>query len=99
MPASTAPRPPTRTASAARSDAAAVRGAGGASLTRERGVEGGVRRPEVDLLHECARFTRAGLAVHADVLPLDRERAVVLRRVEVPDDLLELDLAAADRAE
>src|SRR5678810_846807 len=88
-PASTAPRPPTRTASAARSfsGAAAVREAGDPSLTREGGVEGGVRWPEVDVLHERACFARAGLAVHADVFPFDRQRTVVLRRVEVPDDL------------
>src|SRR4051794_26635941 len=72
---------------------------GSGSLTRERGIERGVRRPEVHRLHERARLARTGLAVHADVLPLDRERAVVACRVEVPDDLFELDLAAADRAE
>src|SRR5215218_4916952 len=99
-PASTAPSPPSRTAGASRSSTPPAMGrADRASLTRERGVEGGVRRPEVHPLHERARLARARLAVHADVLPLDRQRSVVACRVEMPDDLLELDLASADRAE
>jgi hypothetical protein len=38
-------------------------------------------------------------AVHADVLPLDRERAAVADVVEGDDDVLELDVAATGRAE
>ncbi len=39
------------------------------------------------------------LAVHADVLPLDRKRALVIDLVERADDLLEVDAAASQRAE
>jgi hypothetical protein len=38
-------------------------------------------------------------AVHAHVLPLDGERALVADVVERDDDLLEVDVAAADAAE
>ena len=39
------------------------------------------------------------LAVHATILPLHRERALVAGLVEGPDDLLEIDAAAARRTE
>src|SRR5947209_20590882 len=100
MPASSAPRPPTRTMSAAGSRGAlTVLAEAGASLTRERGIECGARRLEVHRAHELARLLGAVLAVHADVLPLHRERTFVLHRVELADDLLEVDAAAAERAE
>src|SRR5438128_2436105 len=70
-----------------------------ASLTRERGIERGARRLEVHRAHELARLLGAGLAVHADVLPLHRQRTIVLDRVQLADDLLEVDPAAAERAE
>src|SRR5690606_25251602 len=65
----------------------------------EGGVEGDGALGEVDVFAEGARFGGAVLTVHADVLPLDGERAVVADVVESDDDLLEVDVAAADGAE
>ena len=68
-------------------------------LLLESGVEGYGRGLEVYALDEAERLGGAVLAVHAAVLPLDRERALVVYTVEGADDLLEVDLAAAHAAE
>ena len=68
-------------------------------LLLESGVEGYGRGLEVYALDEAERLGGAVLAVHAAVLPLDRERALVVYAVEGADDLLEVDLAAAHAAE
>ncbi len=66
-------------------------------------VEGGVERAgavrEIHPANERARFLRAVLAVHAAVLPLDTERALIVHVVERDDDIFELDVAVAQRAE
>src|SRR5437868_5933425 len=54
----------------------------------------GVRPP-----HEGARALRAGRAVHATVLPLDRERALVADPIERPEERLEVDVAVPGRDE
>src|SRR4051812_19877515 len=101
-PARRAPRPPTLTASAS-AVSNPTREADGAvivrSLARERRVERLASGREVDGLHEVARLGRAVLPVHPDVFPLHRERAAVARRVEMTDHFLEVDPAAAERAE
>ena len=51
------------------------------------------------LLDEAGGLGGAVLAVHAGVFPLDRERAVVADLVEGAGDGVEVDLAAARRAE
>src|SRR5690606_18612904 len=48
---------------------------------------------------ELAGLAGAMFAVHADVFPFDRERAVVADLVKRADDLLEIDAAATWRAE
>src|SRR5207249_652183 len=65
----------------------------------ERRVEGDRAAGEVELAQEGARLGDAVLAIHADVLPLHRERAGVADVVERDDDLLEIDVTAANRAE
>src|ERR1700690_4600947 len=57
------------------------------------GVEGEIGRSEVAPPHESERILRAPLAVHAGVLPLDRERARVTDPVQRPDQRLEVDVA------
>src|SRR5690348_4506442 len=69
------------------------------SALRKRRVECYAARLEVELFDKLARLAGTMLAVHADVLPLDRERAVILRLVECPDDLLEVHTAAPRRPE
>src|SRR3954453_1201655 len=64
-------------------------------LPRERGVEGDGGRREVRAPHECERVGRAPVAVHARVLPLDRERAGVAGAVERAEHRLEVDVAVA----
>ena len=49
---------------------------------RKRRVEGGAGRREIEILHELAGFLGAGLAVHAEVFPFDRQRAGVLDLVQ-----------------
>src|SRR5829696_7524194 len=68
-------------------------------LLRERGVEGDLRRREVRAPHERERVRRAPVAVHAGVLPLDRERAAVADSVERAEHLLEVHVAVAGRDE
>src|SRR5215204_3060184 len=65
----------------------------------ERGVKGGGRRLEVDPPHEGRRLPGPVHPVHAGVLPLHGERAVVADAVQRPDDLLEVHPAPAHRAE
>jgi hypothetical protein len=68
-------------------------------LAFEGGVERHARRREVEGLAERRGLGGAVDAVHARVLPLDRQRAPVADVVERDDDLLEVDVAAADAAE
>src|SRR5690349_15589993 len=58
-----------------------------------------MRRREIRGLDLRACLTRAELAVHSDVLPLDRQRARIPSAVQRANDLLEVDLAAANAAE
>src|SRR5690348_1387577 len=60
----------------------------------KRRIERDATRLEVELFHELARFPCTMLAVHADVFPLDRQRAFVLHLVQRPDDLFEVHAAA-----
>src|SRR5690242_5430478 len=53
---------------------------------------------EVEALDELERLLGAEGAVHAGVLPLDRQRAVVAGVVEGAQDRLPVDAAAARRA-
>src|SRR4051812_36582187 len=102
MPASSAPRPPMRTASTSVPSSGAREADGpviARSLARERGVERPARRLEVHRSHELARFRGAVLAIHPNVFPLHRQRTVVVRGVELTDHFLEVDPAAAERPE
>src|SRR5439155_1415661 len=56
-------------------------------------------RFEIDLLHKRARFGRAVLAVHSRIFPLDAQRALIADVVQRDDDLFEVDVAVAERAE
>ena len=60
-----------------------------------RGVERDLRRREVRLADERERVGRAPVAVHAAVLPFDRERALVADPVQSAEELLEIDVAVA----
>src|SRR3954451_16787343 len=64
-------------------------------LALEGGVEGDAARREVRRAHEGQRVRRAPVAVHARVLPLDRERALVADAVERADHRLEVHVAVA----
>src|SRR3954471_1596915 len=65
----------------------------------ERGVEGAAAGGEVFLLDEGASFAGAEFAVHAAVFPFDGERALVADAVQLADDFLEVDAAAAGATE
>src|SRR5947209_3595963 len=65
----------------------------------ERGVEGLLGRREVEALDEGSGLRGAVGAIHAAVLPLDRERPIVADAVQRAHDLLEVHAAAARRAE
>src|SRR3954469_16557414 len=69
------------------------------STPLHRRVEGDRRRREVGAAHEGERVLRAPLAVHARVLPLDRERARVADPVQRPEEGLEVDVAVPGRDE
>src|SRR5690606_28625864 len=69
------------------------------ALVAEGGVERSRRRREIELLTELGGFGAAMDAVHARVLPLDREGTVVADVVERDDHLLEVDVATPDAAE
>ena len=56
-------------------------------------------RGEVGPADEASGVRRAPVAVHAGVLPLDRERALVADPVERAEELLEVDVAVAGRDE
>src|SRR5690606_30398978 len=62
-------------------------------------VEGDGAGREVELADEGGGLGGAVHAVHADVLPLDGERAAVADVVEGDDDVLELHVAVAEGAE
>src|SRR6266487_2278870 len=62
-----------------------------------RCVEGDGRGREVGAADKCERVLRAPLAVHARVLPIDRERPVVADPVERAEERLEVDVAVAGR--
>src|SRR3954452_7966806 len=64
-------------------------------LALEGGVEGAAARREVRRAHERQRVRRAPVAVHARVLPLDRERALVADPVQRAQERLEVDVAVA----
>src|SRR5690349_8119892 len=69
------------------------------ALPGEGRVEGDRRGREVGLAQEADGVRRAPLAVHARVLPLDRERAVVADAVQDAEERLEVDVAVAGRDE
>lgn len=54
---------------------------------------------KIDLADECRGFRGAVNPVHADILPLDREGSPVGDIVQGDDDVLELDVAVAERPE
>src|SRR5262249_48384408 len=58
-----------------------------------RRVERSIRRREVGAANELQRLGSTPLAVHAAVLPLDRERTCVADLVECPEELVEVDVA------
>src|SRR3954447_2704425 len=62
-------------------------------------VEGHRRGREVRLAQEADGIRRAPFAVHARVLPLDRQRAVVADAVEDAEERLEVDVAVTGRDE
>src|SRR5689334_19883359 len=62
-------------------------------LTLERGVERHRGGGEVGRAHERERVRGAPVAVHAGVLPLDRERALVADPVQGTEEVLEVDVA------
>src|SRR5712691_3473504 len=68
-------------------------------LALEGGVEGDVAGGEVDAADELDGFGGAVLAVHAGVLPLDRQGPLVADPVERTHDRLELHVAVSGRDE
>src|SRR6478735_7702109 len=75
------------------------RGRAGAWSARERGVERGGRRVECEALHERERLGSTDEAVHAGVLPLDRDRSVVADRVQHAEARLPRHVAVTGRHE
>src|SRR5262249_51416010 len=71
----------------------------GCGLALERGVEGAARRGEIDFAAGLRGGARAVLPIHARVLPLHRQGALIPNVVERADQLLKVDLAVAGRAE
>src|SRR6478736_5722133 len=69
------------------------------TIALHRRVEGDIRRREVGAAHERERVLCPPLAVHAGVLPLDRERPLVADPVERPEERLEVDVAVPGRDE
>src|ERR1700694_231398 len=65
----------------------------------ECGVERHVGRGEIGPSHHCQCIRRAPVAVHARILPFDRERAVIADSVESADERLEVDVAVTRRHE
>src|ERR1700687_2093749 len=63
----------------------------------ECGVERHVGRGEIGPSHHRQCVRRTPVAVHARVLPFDRERTVVPDPVESPDERLDIDAALARR--
>src|SRR5690606_18781949 len=63
----------------------------------ERGIEGHVRRGEIELLDEFARFAGAVLTVHAGVFPFDAQGPGVVDVVEGANDLFEIHAASTRR--
>src|SRR4051794_12850287 len=61
-------------------------------LAGERGVEGAGRRIEGEPAHEGQRLGCTHQAVHARVLPLDRDGSAVADRVERPETVLPRDV-------
>src|SRR5438093_475986 len=68
-------------------------------LTPHRGVERDLRRREVDAAHERECLLCAALALHAGVLPLDRERTGVADPVQRAHDGVEVDVSVPRRDE
>src|SRR5208283_3154438 len=62
-------------------------------------IEGAGAGFEIEFLDERAGFGGPVFSVHPAVLPFDRERAGVADVVQSDDDLLEVDVAVAERAE
>ena len=54
-------------------------------------------RGEIVTFYVLIGYGSAVHAVHADVLPLDRQRALVTDIIERHDDVFEIDIAVADR--
>ena len=65
-------------------------------LALEGGIESPAARSEVVGLDVLARLGGAVHLIHANIFPLDRERAAIADIVERNDDLLELDVAVPD---
>ena len=66
-------------------------------LLVESGIERDVRTWKIDIADEGRGLRGSVDAIHADVLPLDGERAGVFEIVERDDDVFEFDIAMATR--
>src|SRR3954447_13659927 len=56
-------------------------------------------RLEVDLLHERRRLGGAVFAVHSRIFPLDTQGSLIPHVVQRNDDVFEIDIPVAERAE
>src|SRR5690606_31311175 len=65
------------------------------SVLPERGVEGRLGHAPEEAADEADRLRRAAQAVHAGVLPLDRDRALVADRAEGTERVLPRNVAVA----
>src|SRR4029077_6681569 len=70
-----------------------------ALIPLEGRVERDLRRREIGPPHVAQRVGRAPFAVHARVLPFNRERALVTDAVQRPDEGLEVDVSVPRRYE
>src|SRR5215475_2898745 len=66
------------------------------SLPSESGVKCRVSWREIHRANEGTGLLGAVLAIHSDIFPFHRERAVVASRVQRADDFLEVDAAPAE---
>src|ERR1700682_2150468 len=65
----------------------------------ECGVKRHGGRGEIGPSHHCQCVRRTPVAVHARILPFDRERTLVPNSVESADERLEVDVAVTGRDE
>src|SRR5262245_32478272 len=68
------------------------------SRPSDSGVKCRMRRREIHRANEGTGLLGAVLAIHSNVFPPHRERAVVASRVQRADDFLEVDAAPAERS-